>query len=291
VLRPLRTPAPATNERPLRIQQQMQDLSDQSRVRLGWCSTRLAGTCPPAAGRSSKSSGTERSTGPGRPFSGRRNCLLGQRPPPRRAPWPPLPTSRSARRCGPGPSPGRPPAPGTSRLTCPTIAMTGAESDWAACRPIIKVGRAPAPARRAPEWAVPVSCATALAMERRSTPSWRVVTIPYLVCDQAVQSPRRTLARDGEGDPSRPPGPTFRPVLIADRDGWRSGLHSSTLPLSSRSPAPGSARTHRSRPTDGSGAYRRVSSVVRELQCHRFIELSQTGDDPLKVVLVLAEYA
>jgi len=64
----LRTPAPADDERPLRIQQQMQDLSDQSRVRLGWV---LDAIGPAHARRRGQVSnlGTERSTGPGRPFS------------------------------------------------------------------------------------------------------------------------------------------------------------------------------------------------------------------------------
>ena len=153
-----------------------------------WCSTRMPACGSLGTWRSSRSSGTDRRTGPGRPLSAIATALspraatspgsfasaahftIGSKVRTRSISW------KASR-------------PRTSRRTCPTIAMTGAESANAACNPIVRFA---APGARPARTSVgrPVSCATASAMND-AAPSCRVVTIRILFAARPSRRPRR----------------------------------------------------------------------------------------------------
>ena len=188
VLRPRRTPAPATITGRSASSSRCRTLRTSAVSGSTGCSTRLTGTCSPGSGMSSTSSGMASSTGPGRPLTAVASALSASTStsPGSLASPAHLTIGSKTRTSSISWNASR---PRTARRTWPTIAITGAESDCAACSPMVRLA---APGARPARTSVgrPVSCATASAMNA-AAPSWRVVTTRILCAASPSSNPRR----------------------------------------------------------------------------------------------------
>src|SRR5450759_1785018 len=202
-----------------------------------------------------RSSGRERSTGPGRPVVARRSAsssaagsAAASRTSRAQRQYPPIVAARSTS--------WNPSRPRVDRSTWPISAMTGSESAWATWRPMARFA---APTARDPRTAVgwPLSAAEAAAMNA-ALPSWRVAT-------------------------TRIPAPT--------RPSRRGRKLSPGTVYATRTPAAASASATRRPAVRGVPVTDfPFLAVVGELERDGLVELAQPRDHLLEVVLALGAH-
>ncbi len=188
--------------------EQVHDLPDQGRVRLGGVLDTIAGHLPAGRGQVQQVFRHANSTGPGRPFSRRRNGLLGQGD--HLARLLRLPRPLHDRLEGPDQvhlleglaSPDLPPHLADDCDHGRRIGLGGMQAD----RQVGGPGRAPGEHQGRPAGQL----GDRLGHERRRALVTRRDDSD-LVCGQAVQKSEKTLARDGEGDLHAGPSQTPRP--------------------------------------------------------------------------------